>query len=122
MGGGRVFEGTTRARFTSDNTGVVCFAAGTARTLRVSRQHAMLIGADHFARAVHLARRFQGIEVSRSAAPLACLRLMFEAHPAICAAGVPGDCLRPGPLALALARDAGGTGALGGTWGVGGGG
>ncbi|MHA6327075.1 Hint domain-containing protein [Roseivivax sp. CAU 1753] len=73
---------------------------GNERDLLVSRQHGMLIGADHLVRAVHLAENSQGVRIAHGKREVTYIHLMFEAHQIIFAEGIPSESFFPGPMAL----------------------
>ena len=75
---------------------------GAARDLLVSRQHGMLVGQDHLARAAQLAKTTRGIRVARGKREVTYIHLMFEAHQIIFAEGIPSESFYPGPMALEM--------------------
>lgn len=75
-------------------------AMGNDRMMMVSRQHGMLLGRDHLARAVHLSKAMPGIGVLRAVPELTYIHLMFERHQIIFAEGAPSESFYPSPQAL----------------------
>lgn len=75
-------------------------ALGNARDLLVSRQHGMLLGQDHLARAVHLTEGTPGIRIAWGKRQVTYIHLMFESHQIIFSEGIPSESFYPGPLAL----------------------
>ena len=75
---------------------------GAQRDLLMSRQHGMLIGQDHFCRAVHLAKTMPGIRVAKGKRQVTYIHLMFEAHQVIFAEGIPSESFYPGSMALEM--------------------
>ena len=73
---------------------------GAERDLLVSRQHGMLLGQDHFGRAIHLAETMQGIRVAKGKRQVTYVHLMFKAHQVIFAEGTFSESFYPGPMAL----------------------
>jgi Ca2+-binding RTX toxin-like protein len=75
---------------------------GAERDLLVSRQHGMLLGQDHLARAAHLAKTMPGVRVASGKRQVTYIHVMFEAHQIIFAQGIPSESFYPGPLALVM--------------------
>ncbi|MDU8913534.1 Hint domain-containing protein, partial [Aestuariicoccus sp. MJ-SS9] len=80
---------------------------GAERDLLVSRQHGVLFGSDHLARAAHLAEFMPGVRVAKGKRHVTYIHIMFEAHQIIFAEGVPSESFYPGPMAMKMmAKDA----------------
>lgn len=75
---------------------------GAARDLLVSRQHGMLLGQDHFARAVHLSKLMPGVRIAVGKRQVTYVHLMFEAHQIVFAEKIPSESFYPGPTALEM--------------------
>jgi len=75
---------------------------GVQRDLLVSRQHAMLLGQNHFARAIHLAETMQGVRVAHGKREVTYFHLMFDAHQVIFAEGAPSESFYPGQMAMQM--------------------
>jgi Ca2+-binding RTX toxin-like protein len=77
-------------------------AMGNRRDLLVSRQHGMLLGPDHLARAVHLARECRGIRIAHGKREVTYVHLLFATHQIVFAEGIPSESFYPGPNALRM--------------------
>ncbi|ABD53983.1 Hint domain-containing protein [Jannaschia sp. CCS1] len=84
---------------------------GNTRKMLVSRQHGMLLGQDHFARAVHLSKCMRGVGLLRPEEGVTYIHLLFESHQVVFAEGIASESFYPGPQALAM-MDAAGRAAL----------
>jgi len=75
---------------------------GVARDLLVSPQHGILIGADHLARATHLAETTKGVRILDGKQNVTYIHLMFEAHQVIFSENIPSESFYPGQMALKM--------------------
>jgi len=75
---------------------------GVKRDLLVSRQHGMLIGQDHFARAIHLSETMPGVRIAHGKREVTYIHLMFDTHQIIFAEGAPSESFYPGPMAMQM--------------------
>lgn len=76
---------------------------GASRDLLVSRQHALLIDADHLARALHLAEaRGLPARIAHGKRQVTYIHLMFDAHQIIFGNGVASASFYPGTSALEM--------------------
>ncbi len=76
---------------------------GASRDLLVSRQHALLIDADHLARALHLAEaRGLPARIAHGKRQVTYIHLMFDAHQIIFGNGVASESFYPGTSALEM--------------------
>ncbi len=73
------------------------------RDLLVSRQHALLFGHDHLARAIHLTNIPETpIRIAHGKRHITYIHLMFDAHEIIFAEGVAAESFYPGPMAFEM--------------------
>lgn len=79
---------------------------GNRRKMLVSRQHGMVLGQNHLARAIHLSKCTRGVGVLRHAPALTYMHLMFEAHQIVFAEGIASESFYPGPQALTMMGEA----------------
>lgn len=79
---------------------------GATRDLLVSRQHGILVGRGHLARAAHLAKSTPGIRIASGKRQVTYIHLMFEAHQIVFAEGSPSESFYPGPMALGMLNGA----------------
>lgn len=75
---------------------------GVQRDLLVSRQHAMLVDQDHFARAIHLVETMPGVRIAHGKREVTYIHLMFDAHQIIFAEGAPSESFYPGKMAMQM--------------------
>lgn len=75
---------------------------GNRRDLLVSRQHGMMIGAEHLVRAVHLAREVSGVRIANGKREVTYVHLFFARHEIVFAEGIPSESFYPGPNALRM--------------------
>lgn len=75
---------------------------GNQRTLLVSRQHGMMIGNSHLARAIHLVPEFAGVRVAHGKREITYVHLFFARHEIVFAEGIPSESFYPGPTALRM--------------------
>jgi Ca2+-binding RTX toxin-like protein len=82
-------------------------ALGNSRNLLVSRQHGMMIGPDHFVRAIHLARKMPGVRIANGKREVTYVHLFFAQHEIVFAEGIASESFYPGPTALRMLSPAG---------------
>ncbi|KIN75527.1 Hint domain-containing protein [Sulfitobacter mediterraneus] len=75
---------------------------GVQRDLLVSRQHAMLVDQNHFARAINLVETMQGVRIAHGRREVTYFHLMFDAHQIIFAEGAPSESFYPGKMAMQM--------------------
>lgn len=75
---------------------------GNTRDLLVSRQHGMMIGADHLVRAIHLARDVPGVRIAHGKREVTYVHLFFAQHEIVFAEGIASESFYPGPTALRM--------------------
>ena len=77
-------------------------ALSNRRDLLVSRQHGVLIDADHFVRAIHLVDQVPGVRIAHGKREVTYVHLFFAQHQIIFAEGAPSESFYPGPNALRM--------------------
>lgn len=75
---------------------------GNTRDLLVSRQHGVMVGADHLVRAVHLAREMRGVRVANGKREVTYVHLFFARHQIVFAEGIASESFYPGPQAMKM--------------------